>query len=294
MCREYTFIFVSLILSNWLTAQMPNTNIYSLELKSNEQKVLVSNLTLLTNFNIEGYNNQPHFINDDELLITSNYESSGLTDILHLDLEKHQVTRITKTEESEYSPTVMSNGYDFSVIRQELDDTQPVPQVLWSYPMDRSSFGNALPLNFTNIGYHAWLSEDKVALYLVGSPSELILFDLQKNSSTHIGRNVGRCLKVDKKGNLLFTQNNESGTEIRSFDPYLGRSKKIANMIEGHQDFDILPNGHLITGQGSTLMTFQPFVSSDWQDLEDFSALGVGKITRISSSRSKIAIVVSK
>ena len=275
-------------------AQLPNTNIYTLDMKSNEQKVLLDNLTLISGFNSDGYNNQPYFLNNEELLITSNYNALGLTDIWHLALEEQKLTRITKTEESEYSPTAMANGLDFSVVRQELDDSPSVPQVLWSYPMDRSTGGTQVIADLDNIGYHAWVTPERVVFFLVDEPSELLLYDTKRKTSTHIAFDVGRCIKVDKKGHIYYVQITSEGQTIRSYDIYLGRSKRVADTIAGQVDFDLLPNGHLIAADGAQLKTFIPFASSGWSDLMDLSSTGIKKISRIASSRGKLAIVTSE
>ncbi len=274
-------------------AQLPTTNIYTLDMRSNEQKVLLNNVTLITNFNRDGYNNQPYFLNNEELLITSSYDARGLTDIWHLKLDEQKLTRITKTEESEYSPTAMANGLDFSVVRQELDDNQQVPQVLWSYPMDRSTAGSQVIEGLENIGYHAWVTPERVVFFLVDEPSELLLYDTKRKTSTHIAYDVGRCIKVDKTGHIYYVQITSEGQTIRSYDIYLGRSKRVADTIEGQVDFDLLPNGHLIAADGAKLKTFIPFLSSDWSDLMDLSSTGINKISRITSSRGKLAIVTS-
>lgn len=272
---------------------LPNTNVYALSLKANETKVLLDDVTLLTGFNPEGYNNQPHFIDDTNLLITSDYESQGLTDILELDTRLQRITRITHTEESEYSPVVMSSGFDFSVVRQELDDSQPVPQVLWSYPLDRSTEGSRVIPDISNIGYYVWVTKDQLALFIVGETPSLILYDTRHHTSTRIASNVGRCLKTDNKGMIYYVQKATSGDDIRGYDIYLGRSKRIAPMIAGQQDFEILTNGHLIAGDGALLKSYIPNVSTDWALIKDLTSTGIKEISRIAASRNKVAIVTS-
>lgn len=295
MClNKVIFIFIQAFIAVYTAyGQLPQTNIYTLDLRANEQKVLLNNLTMLTAFNPEGYNNQPHFINDHELLITSDFDCLGLTDILHCELSNNTITRITKTEESEYSPTVMANGLDFSVIRQEIDESQTTPQVLWSYPINRENGGRQIVPDIQNIGYHLWVTPDKVALYLVSSPSELVLYDTKNSTVTHIANNVGRCLKADKNNNILYIQDHEGVKSLRSFDIYLGRSKSITTPLEGQQDFDLLPNGHLISADSSKLYTLIPGVDKNWKLNKDLSKSGILKISRIASFRGKLAIVTN-
>ena len=84
--RISLLVLVQLLVAQSVFAQMPNTHVFSLDLLYNEQKVIVKEPKLLTAFNASGYNNQPHFVSDNTLLITSNYECLGLTDILQLNL----------------------------------------------------------------------------------------------------------------------------------------------------------------------------------------------------------------
>ncbi len=277
--------------TSYIFSQLPKTNIYTLDLQSNEKKVLLRNLQYISDFNAEGYNNQPHFINKDELLITSSYKSSGLTDIWHLNIPEEKVTRITSTVESEYSPMLMPDGINFSIILQQLPVDSIIPQVLWSYPLDRTTSGELLIHGIDNIGYHIWVSSSKVALYLVGEPSELVLYDINNKSTTHIAYDAGRCLKVDQSSNLYYIQKSGSQSTIRSYDIYLGRSRRIAPALKDQQDFDVLPNGHLISADGPRLMTFTPFLDSTWRPNLDFSSAGISKISRISSSVGRVAIV---
>jgi len=277
-----------------ISAQLPSTQIYTLSLKANETKVIIDNPVLVSGFNPDGYNNQPHFIDDHHLLITSDYQSLGLTDILELDTRINRVTRITHTEESEYSPIIMSSGFDFSVVRQELDDSQQVPQVLWSYPVDRSTSGKLVIPDIEDIGYYTWVTRDRIAMFIVSETPYLVLYDMKSHTSTRIASDVGRCLKSDNKGHIFYIQKSSEGSDIRSYDIYLGRSKRIAPFIEGQQDFDILHNGHLIAADGASLMTYVPSVSTQWKEIKDLSSTGIVNISRIASSQNKVAIVTSK
>jgi len=298
VCKRYlmkTSILLALFLcAVTLSAQLPSTQIYTLSLKANEAKVIIDNPVLVTGFNPDGYNNQPHFVDDDHLLITSSYQSLGLTDILELDTRLNRITRITQTEESEYSPIIMSSGLDFSVVRQELDDSPQVPQVLWSYPTDRSTSGELVIPDVEDIGYYTWVTRDRIAMFIVSETPYLALYDMRSHTSTRIASDIGRCLKSDDKGHIYYIQKSPEGDDIRSYDIYLGRSKRIAPAIDGQQDFEILHNGHLIAADGATLMTYIPSVSTRWKKIKDLSSTGINNISRIASSQNKVAIVTSK
>jgi len=262
-------------------------------MRANEEKVLLDNVSYISAFNPNGYNNQPSFIDRNTMMITSNYQALGLTDIYHMDLSSAKLTRVTATEESEYSPTMMPDGFNFSVIRQELDDRETVPQILWSYPIDRSTSGE-VRISLDNIGYHSWLSEYEVALFLVGEPHELVIYDTRTQKTSHVAYDVGRSLKTDKNGDLYYVHKIASAWNIRKYSLKLGRSSLVTRAIPNQEDFDILPNGFLISSEGSVLKTLRPGVDRSWQDLIDLDGAGISKISRIASTYDKIAIVTTQ
>ena len=272
-------------------AQLPTNQIYIFKLRANEEKVLLSEPKLLTAFNPTGYNNQPHFINPDEMLITSDYMSKGLTDILHLHLKSKKITRLTATEESEYSPTVMPDNIHFSVVRQELDDSHPVPQVLWTYPLDRSDIGSRVIPDLQNIGYHLWLNENKVALFLVNDPSQIVVYDRRAHTQTLVASDVGRCMKKGKYGELIYSVKGTDSYHLMSFDPYQGKSTLLGPLPKGQVDFDILPNGHFMAADETVLLSWDSMTGGVWRPILDTKSMGVTKITRIASTSGKVAVV---
>lgn len=271
--------------------QLPTTNIYTLDLRANEQKVLLNNLTFLTDFNHTGYNNQPYFSNSNELYIVSDYQSAGLTDILHLDLGEKKITRITATEEGEYSPVYIQSNNEISVVRQGIPEDGKTAQVLWLYPADRSEFGECPVPEIENLGYYLWLTKDKIAMFLVDQPSELILYDLRLDTRTHIDSDVGRCLQKDRNGNLYYIKMGEQQNTIVNYDIYLGRSREVIQSLPNQLDFAILPNNFLIAAEDSVVKVYNPLDEVGWKEVTDLKGGGIELISRIAVSNNKIAIV---
>jgi hypothetical protein len=81
--------------------------------------------------NRAGYDNQPSFLPDGQSLLYTSQRENDQTDIYRYDFKTKQSTRLTSTDEGEYSPTVMPGGKFFSVIRVERDKTQR----LWKFPL---------------------------------------------------------------------------------------------------------------------------------------------------------------
>jgi hypothetical protein len=115
-----------------------------------------------------GYDNQPAFLTDATGILYTAIDSTGQADIWRYDLRSRRRVRLTNTPESEYSPTVMPGSTRFSVVRVERDSTQR----LWSFRLDGTDPQLVLEA-LAPVGYHAWLDQFRLAVYVLGTPSTL-------------------------------------------------------------------------------------------------------------------------
>ena len=99
MRKVLYFIALMIAFGGTMMAQgLPNTNVYLFDIKKESDSLYqFSNPKLLTDFNSEGYNNQPCFMSDDELFITVGYPGEGQTDIFALDGAKRTKLQVTRT-----------------------------------------------------------------------------------------------------------------------------------------------------------------------------------------------------
>ena len=98
-----------------LVAQdLPNTNVYMFDIeKESDSLYHFNNPKFLTNFNADGYNNQPAFMSENELYLTVGIPGANQTDIYKLDIGNTTKLQVTRTQESEYSPTLMPDNRNF-------------------------------------------------------------------------------------------------------------------------------------------------------------------------------------
>ncbi len=273
-----------------IQSQLPVTKMYLLEGDFSKSEWDINNLRYLTAHNPTGYNNQPSWSAANEIYFTSDYNASGLTDIYKMNLVSNQLTRITKTEESEYSPVLNKNG-DISVVRQELDDSAKIPQTLWSYPSALTSYGRNLIPRRSDIGYYCMLPNQRVALFIVGDKSSLRIFNMNDEDEEFISYNVGRCLRYDQNGGLLYVQKLGSSWLLKRRVLESGLTQTITPMLDDVEDFDVLPNGDLVAGKESTLYIYNMSAKDSWKELLDLSSAGIEKITRLASSKNNLVIV---
>jgi WD40 repeat protein len=126
------------------------------------------------------------------------------TDIYRYDISSRTVWRITDTPEAEYSPTVMPDGERISVVRVEGDGTQR----LWSVSRGDSTTSLILP-DVKPVGYHAWIDDRMVALFVLGGrgqPATMQIADTVSGKTTLITADIGRSLQRMPSGAVSFVQ----------------------------------------------------------------------------------------
>jgi hypothetical protein len=285
----YTFLTVLVSITTGF-AQLPSTDIYLFTYKIEGDSLQLSKAKFLTDFNSGSYNNQPFFFSYSDLYITSYNQEEKQTDILRLDLTTEELYEVTNTLESEYSPTIMPGKRFFSCIKAFPDEENT--QLLWKYPVNQSNRGSVIFKDIKNVGYHYWLSRQKVALFLVGPPHKLTIADVETQENRLVLENIGRTFKVSKRGNLLFIHKaTENVFYIKEYDPVLNRASIITPTLEGVEDFDVLEDGSLIMGKGSDLYRFVPGKSTNWVKAASLERFKITDIGRLGSYFDRIALV---
>jgi len=275
--------------------KLPNTNVYLFDMKQETDSTFRFEKPLfLTAFNVDGYNNQPTFVSDDEIYLTVQMaDDTTQTDIYSLNLKTRTKTRITATVESEYSPQVIPSSDDnpmFSCVRVEKDGKQT--QRLWEFPIDRSTNGQPAFETVTGIGYYTWLNSKKAAVFIVGEPHRLAIADKRKNNVSNITANIGRSLQRMPDGSLAFIHKlGESTWLLKNLNTSSRRSDLITAAPKGKEDFIVLGNGTILLSNGSKIFKFNRKKDNAWVEIADLKFHGINNITRMAYRNGKIAIV---
>ncbi len=286
-----------LVFSLFAQAQkLPNTNVYLFNMIQKSDSVFrFEKPLLLTGFNIDGYNNQPTFVSDDEIYLTVQMANDTTqTDIYSLNTRTKTKTQVTATVDSEYSPQLMlgtdKDGPMFSCVRVESDGKQT--QRLWEFPIDRSNNGNPSFKKVKGVGYYAWLNSKKAAVFITGEPHRLAIADKRKDNVSNITANIGRALQRMPDGSLAFVHKlGENTWLLKKLNAGSRRSDLITATPKGKEDFIILGNGTFLLGNGSKLFKFNPKRDNTWVEIADFKYYGINNITRMAFRNGKIAIV---
>jgi len=292
--HHITFLFLlSGLLLNGLNAQLSPSNVYVFNWKlSSEGKFELSQPRYLTAFNAKGYNNQPFFINSNELYMAVQPAGQGQPDLYAFTLDRRVKTRITRTDEGEYSPRMMPDGRHFSAVRQEAVGRDTFLR-LWQFPLDRLTDGQPVFKNLMGMGYYCWLDSRHVALFKLGSPNELVIAQLGSEREQKIAENIGRCLQLMPDGSLAFVQQELAGNVVMTYHPRQAGAmpKFLVECLEGSEDFAVLPDGSLLCGQGGKLFRFDPAVHTNWQEVADLRPYQIRNLSRLAVTADKIAVV---
>ena len=267
------------------TPAPPSSEVFIIDLKTNG-KLKVGQPLKITND--AGYNNQPSFLPDGRSMFYTSIKEKQ-ADIYRYDINGGATTQITKTPESEFSPTLTPDGKFISVVRVEADGTQR----LWKFPLAGGPPALVLE-NIKPVGYHLWIDDYTLALFILGKPNTLQLVDLRTGKAEVIADNPGRILRrVPHEDKFSFVQKvSDQEWLIKTYDLRTREVATFSKTFPGVEDYAWTPQGALLMANGPKLFAR---TKSDWAwvEIADFSNDGLKNISRIAVSPKgdRIALV---
>ena len=284
------FSVLSLLLIAAGQTAPPSTDIFVATLSSRDGRLSIGQPVNITNR--DGYDNQPMFMPDGESVLYTSIREGTLPDIYRYVFRDKSTVQMTKTPEGEYSATPTPGGKFFSVIRVEADQTQR----LWKFPF----VGGAPSLVLEEIkpvGYHAWLDENTLALFVLGRPATLQLADVRTGKAETLESNIGRSLHKHPSHHSITFVHKVSADEsfIKELDPKTRKAEVLTKTLPGSEDFVWTPDGIILSAGGAKLFKFDPKKDREWQEVADFSSAGLKGITRlaVSPKGDKLALVAA-
>ncbi len=279
-----------LILSSWVVARAqtaspsptpaatpPASDIFIVEVASHNGKMKLGPPVKITNW--VGYNNQPSFMPDGQSVLYTSIRDQQ-ADIYRYDIARGATTQITKTPESEYSPTLMPGGQSISVIRVEADGTQR----LWRFPLAGGAPSLILE-KIKPVGYQLWIDDHTLVLFILGKPNTLQIVDTRTEKAETIAENPGRMLRRIPQQNKFSFVHKVSDQEwiVKAYDLDSRKVTELIKTFPGVEDYAWTPAGDLLMAKDAKLFARK---KSDWawREVADFSKVGLKTITRIAVS----------
>lgn len=285
---KFTLIMFLQIFSVHILIAQSATEIYVFDLIKTDSGYHLKNPENISMQNV-GYDNQPHFLNNETLLYASTKDDQ--TDIVKIELGENSWEWLTKTEGNEYSPTPTPDSAGFSSILLEKNGTQ----LLWKYYFDQQDPEVLVPN--LKIGYHCWFNDSTIIAFVLGDPHTLQICKLNKNKNIVIGKNIGRSLhKIPGTKQISFISKETEKWRIIALDPVSGIHKVITETLPGSEDLAWSPDGVVFMGSEDTLYKYNPLTDKKWKKVVSLKEFDLSGITRlaISSDGKKIAVVVNE
>jgi len=238
------------------------------------------------------YDTQPMFTSDSgSLLYTTEYGDGDRvqSEIHRYYLSSRRVIRVTRSDESEHSPTPVAGDRSFSAIRVEADSTRR----LWRFTMQGMD-GEVLFRDLDAVAHHAWGNESTVLLYVLGDPATVRIGDLTTGQTEVVAQGVGRSLNKIPNRNAWSFVERVSPSEAWISEINIG-TREIRRRIEtilGGGSHAWTPEGVLLMSRGSQIYQWDPEVDEDWRLVADLGdrVMTLSGIT-VSPDGSKIAMV---
>ena len=238
----------------------------------------------------KGYDNQPFFHPDKDVLYYTSADDAGRTDIRQYDLKTRNTTSLTSTPEREYSPTVTPDKQYVSCIIQRDNGAQD----LGKFPINGGPA--SVIVEKLIVGYHAWINETKLYLFVLGEPATLRQFDIATGRDTVLATNIGRSLhRVPGLAAVSFVQkSNDVPWTINRIDTE-GSIVKICDTLPGREDLAWTPDGWILMSDGKAVFVCHPG-KTKWKEIKLASGFPLKNISRIAvnASGTKLALVTEE
>ena len=286
-----TIIAFALQLCGLASLAQTGSEIFLFDLSIKKDKLVLSTPKNITNH--VGYDNQPSFHADQPLIFYSSFNPDGRSDIKSYDYEKGETRSLTQTTEREYSPTLTPDKQFVSCIIQRDDGAQN----LGKYPV-----GGGQPTVLIDnliVGYHAWVDQDRLLLFVLGEPQTLHLYNVKTKEDKVLAEKIGKSLhSIPGQSAMSFVHKiSDSEWIIKRWDAATSEITTIAKTLPGREDLCWTPQGRIIMSDGTRIYSIDPLNEKEWSEVSiKFGGEQLKGVTRLSlnSKGNRLAVVVSE
>jgi hypothetical protein len=277
-------IFLFLLVSN-ITFSQTNTEIHLFDISNKEGKFIITNGKNISNN--EGYDSQPHFYDDENILFASTRNNQ--TDIIKYNTNTGEKNFINNTQNgSEYSPQRIPNSKNISAVRLDKDGLQRFYQYHIKTGKSKELIENLV------VAYPYWYDKNTlISSVIVNDTLELFVSNLKKKTNNSITKQTGRSLHKIPNSNLVsFMKKNGKMWEVWSLNPKTKETKKITS-TRTREDICWLPNGTMLVANQNMILQFNLKKDKNWSVFHKFKGENINNISRITVNHNstKLAIV---
>ena len=122
--RKTFSLFIFVFGFRILSSQVPNTDVWLFKIEKNKTELKLTSPKNITSRT--GYDNQPSFSSDSKKIYYVSIREDNQADFYYYDLKNEKTFQLTKTKESEYSPTLSADGKFLNSVVVESDSAQRI------------------------------------------------------------------------------------------------------------------------------------------------------------------------
>ncbi|MAN58676.1 MAG: hypothetical protein CMC08_02440 [Flavobacteriaceae bacterium] len=256
----------------------PNTEIYLLDSTPTEDGFSTSNFRNISNN--PGYDNQPYFTDNNQLLFAKT--RNGQTDIALYNLRTGSTNWQNSTPQGgEYSPRPIPGSGGVAAVRLDTTGLQRL------YAFDTASNTDSVLVADLQVAYFTFVGESLLLASVLGDDGlHLVTSNLGTRKTDTLLTNAGRSIHAMPNGaTASYTYINEQGNhDIYQFDFKTGESYFVAQLPIGVQDHIWLNETTLLIGSGAKLFSYDLFGNGKWIEVADLSDNGITDISRLAIS----------
>ncbi|MCT4629949.1 nuclear transport factor 2 family protein [Winogradskyella sp.] len=282
---KYYFLILSSFFFTSLFSQS-NSEIFLFEIDAKKSNIEVTNGINISNN--EGYDNQPSFLNESNVLYAST--RNGQTDIAQYHTNYKSKTYINYTKGGEYTPLKIPNKNAVSAVRLDDDGKQRL------YAYNLSNGESTELIKDLVVAYYTWYNENTtVSAIIEDEQLNLFVTNISEGTSIKYATSVGRSFHKIPNSNLvsfIYKEKNKPW-QIRSLNPKNGITKLIANTMDGVEDICWLDNRTLLSGKNGVLYKLTLKRDNSWKKVADLSSYGIAKITRLAINTDATKLLIA-
>ena len=281
---------------------------FTLQVQGSFDLVTVDTRNFLGNFKISpgtatkitdsrGYDNQPRFINNAQVVFSSAQDGDN-HDIIMYNFETGRFTNLTRTPgKSEFSPALTDCGEYVSAVTVEEDSSQR----LWLYPLNMGE-PEVLYDDIMPVGYYDW-HDNIAAMVVLGDPNRL-MYPYSRDDVATLAESIGRSINkrprthqvayLSTSGRSLV--DGAKAYELMAFDLEERTSSSLGPALVDSEDFIWIGKNQVLMARGNDLYLRNVDKSLSWDKIATISLPGCGGISRmaINPKGNKLVLVMER
>lgn len=287
--KKIFVLFIILSFYSIISSAQDATGIFIFDFQISDENIDLSNFRDIPL--PPGYNNQPAFISNTEILFSS--ENNGNPDIRKYNLETGNLTWMhSETPGGEYSPQLIPDSEDIAAVRLDPDGLQR----LYRYGPGKKP---SVLIENIAVAYFAFFDSNRIlATILNEDKMDLVTIDLNLQKVDTLASDAGRTLeKIPGTELMTYSLVNESGQlDIYTYNMETGESVFICELPYTILDYIWLDDSRILAGANYRLFLFDTWDEGDWSLFGSAEKYGITEITRmaLSPGGKKLAIVGKK